>query len=120
MRPNEPLFFANAERILTQARASILNTGDAVHAVILRLEESPDLDSSSLECLHDFFSFVSSKGLRLFLARLKDPAYDIMKSALAPSFPAESLSALSVAEAVHLALADQQTINHPTEQLTGE
>ncbi|AMP01451.1 sulfate transporter family protein [Collimonas arenae] len=120
LRPNEPLFFANAERILNQARESILNAGDAVHTVILSLEESPDLDSSSLECLHDFFSFVSSKGLRLLLARLKDPVYDIMKNAAAPSFPIESLSALSVAEAVHLALADKQATSHPTEQLTGE
>jgi MFS superfamily sulfate permease-like transporter len=120
LRPNEPLFFANAERILTQARASILNAGGTLHTVILSLEESPDLDSSSLECLHDFFGFVGGKGLRLLLARLKDPVYDIMKNNIAPDFPADSLSALSVAEAVHLALADKSTINHPAEQPTGE
>ncbi len=60
---------------------------------ILSPEESPDLDSSSLECLHDFFSFFSSKGLRLFLARLKNTVYDIMKSPVISNFSAESLSA---------------------------
>ncbi|WP_228124674.1 hypothetical protein [Glaciimonas soli] len=44
----------------------------------------------------------------LLLARFKDPKYDIMKQAVALAFPPESLSALSVAEAAHLALADQR------------
>ncbi|WP_081992826.1 SulP family inorganic anion transporter [Collimonas arenae] len=118
LRPNEPLFFANAERILSQARHSI-EAAPALHTVILSLEESPDLDSSSLEGLHDFFSFVGTSGLRLLLARLKDPVYDIMKNAAAPGFPAASLSALSVAEAVHLALTAQQQTTPSNETITG-
>lgn len=122
LRPNEPLFFANAERILGQARQNIVAAGEAapVHTVILSLEESPDLDSSSLEGLHDFFEFVSDRGLRLLLARLKDPVYDIMRRAVAPGFPLESLSALSVAEAVHLALASQQIADQTIKTQTGE
>ncbi|GAC1520632.1 MAG: SulP family inorganic anion transporter [Collimonas sp.] len=122
LRPNEPLFFANAERILGQARQNILAAPPPVHTVILSLEESPDLDSSSLEGLHDFFEFAGGRGLRLLLARLKDPVYDILKSAVAPCFPAESLSALSVAEAVHLALAPAgpQTTEQTTVTRTGE
>lgn len=91
-----------------------------VHTVILSLEESPDLDSSSLEGLHDFFVFAGSRGLRLLLARLKDPVYDIMKNAVAPGFPLASLSALSVAEAVHLARAGQQAANQIIETRPGE
>jgi MFS superfamily sulfate permease-like transporter len=120
LRPNEPLFFANAERILNQARQTIIAAAPQVHTVILSLEESPDLDSSSLEGLHDFFNFVSGSGLRLLLARLKDPVYDIMKNAVAPGFPTDSLSALSVAEAVHLTLADKQTAGHPIDTRPGE
>jgi MFS superfamily sulfate permease-like transporter len=120
LRPNEPLFFANAERILGQARQNILAAPASLHTVVLSLEESPDLDSSSLEGLHDFFNFIDSRGLRLLLARLKDPAYDCMKNAVAPGFPLESLSALSVAEAVHLALAGQQAANPIIETLPGE
>jgi len=120
LRPNEPLFFANAERILGQARQNIVAAAPPVHTVILSLEESPDLDSSSLEALHDFFNFVSSRGLRLLLARLKDPVYDIMKNAVAPAFPLASLSALSVAEAVHLALAGQHSANQTIAPRPGE
>jgi MFS superfamily sulfate permease-like transporter len=120
LRPNEPLFFANAERILGQARQNIVAAAPPVHTVILSLEESPDLDSSSLEALHDFFNFVSSRGLRLLLARLKDPVYDIMKNAVAPAFPLASLSALSVAEAVHLALAGQHSANQTIATRPGE
>ncbi|SFB25074.1 Sulfate permease, MFS superfamily [Collimonas sp. OK607] len=118
LRPNEPLFFANAERILGQARHNIMAAAPPVHTVILSLEESPDLDSSSLEGLHDFFEFASSRDLRLLLARLKDPVYDCMKSAVAPCFPVESLSALSVAEAVHLAMAPTPTGQQATDRTT--
>ncbi|MFC5472649.1 SulP family inorganic anion transporter [Paraherbaspirillum soli] len=105
LRPNEPLFFANAERILNQTLLTISAAGETAHTVILSLEESPDLDSSSLEALHDFSNFVGKNGKRLLLARLKDPVYDIMQRTIAPDFPTEFLSALSVDEAVHLALA---------------
>ncbi|AMP16615.1 SulP family inorganic anion transporter [Collimonas pratensis] len=119
LRPNEPLFFANAERILSQARRSIAAAKD-LHTVILSLEESPDLDSTSLEGLHDFFTFVEASGLQLLLARLKDPVYDIMKNAVAPAFPAACLSALSVAEAVHVALTPQQDTKQATDIIQGE
>ncbi|NKI72610.1 STAS domain-containing protein [Collimonas pratensis] len=119
LRPNEPLFFANAERILSQARRSIAAAKD-LHTVILSLEESPDLDSTSLEGLHDFFTFVEASGLQLLLARLKDPVYDIMKNAVTPAFPAACLSALSVAEAVHVALTPQQDTKQATDIIQGE
>lgn len=128
LRPNEPLFFANTERILNQARQTIIAARSSagspavpsIHTVILSLEESPDLDSSSLEGLHDFFNFINKNGLRLLLARLKDPVYDIMKNAVEPAFPADSLSALSVAEAVHLAQVDKQPKEPQKVTLTGE
>jgi MFS superfamily sulfate permease-like transporter len=107
LRPDEPLFFANAERILSQARQTIAAAGTSVHTVILSLEESPDLDSSSLEALLDFFGFVTAQEKRLLLARLKDPVLEILKRIVPPGLAASSFSGLSVDEAVHLAQLHQ-------------
>lgn len=103
LRPDEPLFFANAERILSQARQTIAAAGASVHSVILSLEESPDLDSSSLEALLDFFGFVADQEKRLLLARLKDPVLDILKRIVSPGLAASSFSGLSVDDAVRIA-----------------
>ncbi|OIQ76992.1 putative sulfate transporterc [mine drainage metagenome] len=105
MRPDEPLFFANAERILSQARQAILATGPDTHSVILSLEESPDLDSSSLEALRDFFAFAAQAGKRLFLARLKHPVHEILKQLVPADSAAPSFSGLSVDDTVRLAQA---------------
>ena len=107
LRPDEPLFFANAERILSQARQTIAAAGPSVHTVILSLEESPDLDSTSLEALLDFFRFVTDHGKLLLLARLKDPALEILKQIVPPGLAVSSFSGLSVAEAVHIAQLHQ-------------
>lgn len=109
LRPDEPLFFANVERILLQARRTIGAAEPSMHSVILSLEESPDLDSSSLEALHDFSLFVASRNKRLLLARLKDPVIDLLQRVAPADLAAASFSALSVAEAVRLA----QSAWHP-------
>ena len=103
LRPDQPLFFANAERILSQARQTIAAAGQSVHTVILSLEESPDLDSSSLEALLDFSGFVSRHGKRLLLARLKEPVLDILKRVVPVGLTTPSFSGLSVDEAVRVA-----------------
>lgn len=103
LRPDEPLFFANTERILSQARKTIMAAGHSVHTVILSLEESPDLDSSSLEALLEFFSFVTGQEKRILLARLKHPAHDILRQITPSDLAASSFSGLSVDEAVRLA-----------------
>jgi len=76
-----------------------------VRTVILSLEESPDLDSSSVEALHDFYRFVANDGKRLILARLKDPVQALLQRLASPGFPAQALSGLSVDDAVRLAQA---------------
>ena len=48
IRPEAPLFFANADQILTRVRRAVANS-TATRCVILSLEESPDLDGSSIE-----------------------------------------------------------------------
>lgn len=102
LRPEEPLFFANAERILAEARQKITAAGTGVNPIILSLEESFDLDSSSLESLQDFLSWCDGQGKRLVLARLKDPVQDLLKKAMAGA-AAPLLTGLSVDDAVRMA-----------------
>lgn len=70
MRPEEPLFFANAEQVfqLVSRRA------DATHAkvVVLSLEVCDDLDSTAVEALAEFSVSLQRQGQALLLARVKD------------------------------------------------
>jgi MFS superfamily sulfate permease-like transporter len=101
VRPGEALFFANVERILGGALRLVRHSQESIHTVILSLEESPDLDGTSIEALQEFFVRVHQEGKRLILARLKDDA----QAALAV-LPANGvvLSGLSVDGAVQQAL----------------
>ncbi|HEY4317781.1 MAG TPA: SulP family inorganic anion transporter [Herbaspirillum sp.] len=114
LRPDTGLFFGNAERILTQVRNDILGAGDAVRVVILSLEESPDLDGTSVEALADFCASIRSeeRGRHLLLARLKSPAQRVLARAAIPGLPLDSLRDLSVDDAVGLA----KTLYPPSER----
>ena len=71
IRPEAPLFFANADQILTCVRRAVANS-TATRCVILSLEESPDLDGSSIEGIAELAAFLDTRGIRLLLARLHD------------------------------------------------
>ncbi len=103
MRPDQGLFFANAERILQQAQQIMTSASAPIHTVILSFELTNDLDTTSLEALRDFFTFVAEQKKILILSRLKDPVYGILQFALGKEFPDVSLSRLSVERAVRLA-----------------
>lgn len=77
LRPEEPLFFASAERVA----AAILRRLDGeptVRSLVLSLEESVDLDSTALECLHDLDAQLRARGVRLLLARAKEAVRDLL------------------------------------------
>ncbi|HEY2345310.1 MAG TPA: SulP family inorganic anion transporter [Xanthomonadaceae bacterium] len=99
LRPEEPLFFANAESIFAIARSHAAERASLRH-VILSLEESPDLDSTSLEALADFATSLQARGIALRVARLKDDAREVLTSAALPQLPASALDHFSVADAV--------------------
>ncbi|MBC7573709.1 MAG: SulP family inorganic anion transporter [Herminiimonas sp.] len=107
LRPDAGLFFANADRVLTQARHMIAAGGPGVHAVILSLEESPDLDGSAIEALGNFSDALQQQGKRLFIARLKTPAHHVLERAALPGLTSTALTDLSVDDAVSLALEIQ-------------
>lgn len=97
VRPEQPLFFANAERALAAVR-SLLDARAGVQMLVLSLEETVDLDSTALEALAEFSAWVAQSGRHLVLARVKDDVRELLqRTAVAgPATP----SYWSVADAV--------------------
>ena len=104
VRPGEALFFANVERILGAALHLIRHSQTPIHTVILSLEESPDLDGTSIEALQAFFVHVHEEGQCLILARLKDDAQTALAVLSQVKANGVVLSGLSVDGAVKQAL----------------
>jgi MFS superfamily sulfate permease-like transporter len=80
LRPEEPLFFANADAVMTLMRERVL-AQPRVRLLVLSLEESPDLDSTALEALSEFCTWFSARGGELRVARLKEQARDALMRA---------------------------------------
>lgn len=104
VRPGEALFFANVERILGSTLRLIRHSPTPIHSVILSLEESPDLDGTSIEALQEFFVRVRGEGKQLVLARLKDSAQMALSALPEVKDTQVILSDLSVDGAVQQAL----------------
>ncbi|HEY1394209.1 MAG TPA: SulP family inorganic anion transporter [Methylibium sp.] len=77
LRPEEPLFFANVERVLADVRARVAEAKPS--GLVLSLEETPDLDGTSIEALSEFATDQARAGVALVLARLKDPVLALLK-----------------------------------------
>jgi MFS superfamily sulfate permease-like transporter len=77
VRPEEPLFFANAEPLMTLVRERLM-AQPAVRVLILSLEESPDLDTTALEALAEFCNWFHGHGGQVRLARLKEDAREAL------------------------------------------
>ncbi len=107
LRPGEQLFFANVERILGNALRLIRHTPEPVHTVILSLEESSNLDGTSIEALAEFFARVGEEGKHLVLARLKHRAKQGLLALPEAERDGVMLSGLSVDDAVQAALKRQ-------------
>jgi MFS superfamily sulfate permease-like transporter len=99
LRPEEPLFFANAEGVMTQVRERLLARPGA-RLLVLSLEESPDLDSSVLEVLVEFSTWLNARGGELRLARLKERAREALQRVQLPRLGEGGLDYSSVDDAV--------------------
>jgi sulfate permease, SulP family len=99
LRPEEPLLFANADPMMALARAKVQRIA-TVKLVVLSLEESPDLDASSMESLSEFSTWLAQRHIELRLARLKDNTRDALLRADIVQLPATSLEYSSVDDAV--------------------
>jgi len=110
LRPGTPLFFANAEQIMAliqqrlQAACSVPD-GQVPRVLILSLEESPDLDGSSVEALVGLTRFAHEHDIGLLFARLHDAARTVLERALGDELVSGALSNWSVDDAVSCARA---------------
>ncbi|MDI2590635.1 SulP family inorganic anion transporter [Pseudomonas sp. 681] len=104
VRPGEALFFANVERILGGALRLARHASPPVHTIILSLEESPDLDGTSIEALEAFFLQVRAEDKLLILARLKHEAQSVLLKLPEQEREQVVFSDLSVDGAVQVAL----------------
>jgi MFS superfamily sulfate permease-like transporter len=95
LRPAAPLFFANADEILTTIAT---RAGAETRIVILSLEESPDLDSTALDALTECDARLVQTGKTLLLARIKDDIRDALRRVGATEM-ADQRSYHSVADA---------------------
>lgn len=94
LRPAQPLFFGNAERVFGSVERRL---GDN-RALVLSLEESSDFDSTALDCLIEFDGKLKQGGIRLQLARVHDHIRDLFHRAGEETLIARS--SFSVADAV--------------------
>lgn len=77
LRPEEPLFFGSAERVIAEVLARA-KSRDGLKAVILSLEESADLDSTAVECLLELNMGLCRSGKLLILARVKTSVRELL------------------------------------------
>lgn len=99
LRPEEPVFFANAEPLLALARQRVLQETD-LRLVIFSLEESPDLDGTALECLGEFAAWLAARKIGMRVARLKEASRDALMRANFSQLPMTGLDYSSVDDAV--------------------
>ena len=102
-RPDEQIFFANSERILSQIQKATLTAGSSANIIIISLEETSDFDSSTLEAFLEFFKFIINEKKQLVLARLKHPVHQILNQVVPPNSMQLCFSGLSVDDAVRIA-----------------
>lgn len=96
VRPEAPLFFANVERVLAYLRTLGASQGENAHTTIISLEESADIDGSTIEALHDYAAELAGEHRQLVLARLKPRALRVLKRAADDALPLAGLNELSV------------------------
>lgn len=106
IRPEAPLFFANADRVLSEVRKLIAAQAGALNTVMLSLEETPDVDGTAIEALRIFAAELRAHGQRLVLVRLKPRVLEVLSRAADETLPRDALHELSVDECVQSVLAE--------------
>ena len=76
-RPNGMLFFANANRVRNHLRELTKQSDRPLHAVLINLEASPEIDVTSLEMLEQLRSELEGSGVSLYFARVADRVRDL-------------------------------------------
>lgn len=100
VRPGEPLFFANAERIFADVEK---RSGAGTRTIVVSLEASSDLDSSAVDGLLESAARIAARGQQLILAHVKDPVRDLLIAVGGVGASLGKRATRTVAEAVNAA-----------------
>ncbi len=111
LRPEALLFFANIDKQLSAARRELIAAGPSIKNIVLSLEESPDLDSASIEALRDFAFALDKSGITLWLARLKVQAHEVLLRANLFALQSSHLTSLSVDQTVRGITSESGTVH---------
>jgi MFS superfamily sulfate permease-like transporter len=104
LRPEAPMFFANAERMLTQVR-HLCAANPSARSVVLSLEETFDIDGTTIEAITALVADMARDQRQLYLARLKEPVIAVLLRADIPGLPPTAFNYFSVDDAVGAARA---------------
>lgn len=116
VRPDGPVFFGNADSVLDAIGRQAHE--QQASAIVLSLEETDDLDSSSVDALAQFKNEICANGTLLYLARVHDRARDVLARAGLSDLAATAT--FSVDDAVQLAIkalaarSQSGTVQHST------
>jgi high affinity sulfate transporter 1 len=89
-RFDAPLFFANGGLFDDFVRSVVATAPPDVHTVILASEPITDIDTTAVDELLELDEFLSSKGIRLVFAEMKDPVRDkLIRYGLGERFSAD-------------------------------
>jgi high affinity sulfate transporter 1 len=80
VRFDAPLFFANGGIFDDFVRSRVDAAGPGIHTVILAAEPITDIDTTAIDELVDLDGYLSSRGIRLVLAEMKDPVVDVLRA----------------------------------------
>ena len=103
VRPEERMFFGNADAVMAEISARV-RSRPGLQAVVLSLEECPDLDSTSIEALTELAGQLAKAGVQLRLARVKDGVRDLLQRVQIAGLSPDSYLAWSVDDAVRALL----------------
>lgn len=81
IRPDAPLFYANAQVVQDGIRALVAQPGGRVHTVLLDLDANDEIDITSVEALAKLDLALHREGVRLGLTHVHGPAHDIAERA---------------------------------------
>jgi SulP family sulfate permease len=99
LRPEEPLFFASAERVMAELLRRV-RAVSGVHTLVISLEESPDMDSTAVESLIELRLHLSQLGVKLLLSHPTDPVRELLAHCDPQGLGEPTRTFFSVADAV--------------------
>lgn len=79
VRFDAPLFFANGGIFDDFVRSRVRAAGPGIHTVILAAEPITDIDTTAIDELVELDDYLTSHGITLVLAEMKDPVVDVLR-----------------------------------------